>query len=143
MSDGCCCYLLCSVSTGATYVGATKNIERRIRQHNGKRSGGARSTARPGRRPWAVVCTVHGFRDWSHCLSFEWHVKHVRGGRGRGGTPLERRCRCLLRAVDTDPQPSRLSVRWWEEAASATVGRREQPGELPRLLDEDPGQPRP
>ena len=38
-------YLLQS-SDGATYVGATVNLERRLRQHNKELVGGARATSR-------------------------------------------------------------------------------------------------
>ena len=42
-----------------TYVGATKNLARRLRQHNGELVGGAKSTR--GRR-WAYLFHVEGFR---------------------------------------------------------------------------------
>jgi structure-specific endonuclease subunit SLX1 len=71
-----------------TYIGATMDAERRLRQHNGLLSGGARATSK---RPneWYRVCHVRGFTTWNSALSFEWHWKHF--SRKLKGTPLERR----------------------------------------------------
>ena len=57
-----------------TYIGATVDLERRLAQHNGEKSGGAKAT---GRRPgtWYRVCHVSGFVDNHEALSFEWHWK--------------------------------------------------------------------
>lgn len=68
-----CCYLLYSVNSKKTYVGVTCDIGRRLRQHNGEISGGAKS-ARTG-RPWRLVCTVHGFNSRSEACQFEWKWK--------------------------------------------------------------------
>lgn len=57
-----------------TYVGITNNMEKRLRQHNGELSGGARSTA--GHGPWHVVWRVEGFEDRRHALQFEWRLHH-------------------------------------------------------------------
>lgn len=46
-------YVLYSESTGLTYTGATTNLHRRMRQHNGEVIGGARATFRG--RPWKVL----------------------------------------------------------------------------------------
>lgn len=46
-------YVLQSETIGLTYTGATTNLKRRLRQHNGDLIGGARSTFRG--RPWKVL----------------------------------------------------------------------------------------
>ncbi len=80
-------YCLSTIDSSATYIGATVDPDRRLRQHNGEISGGARAT---GRRPgeWQRICYVSGFKDKHEALSFEWHWK--RASKGAGG-PLERR----------------------------------------------------
>ncbi len=44
-----------------TYIGATTDPDRRLRQHNGDLVGGARAT-RTG-RPWSRVLYITGFQD--------------------------------------------------------------------------------
>jgi putative endonuclease len=46
-------YVLYSESTALTYTGATTNLHRRMKQHNGELIGGARATFRG--RPWKVL----------------------------------------------------------------------------------------
>jgi structure-specific endonuclease subunit SLX1 len=67
------CYLLKSTTCNRTYIGATNNFKKRIRQHNGEIKGGAKYTH--SNRPWKPVCLVYGFKDNSHALCFEWRVK--------------------------------------------------------------------
>jgi structure-specific endonuclease subunit SLX1 len=75
-----------------TYIGATMNLDKRLKQHNGILCGGARATSkRPGQ--WHRVCYVKGFDHWALALSFEWHWKHY--SRKLQGPPLERRQRGL------------------------------------------------
>lgn len=60
-----------------TYIGATKNLPRRLRQHRKEIKGGARYTGR-----WdhvELVATVRGFDTWQRTLSYEWHAKRKRG----------------------------------------------------------------
>lgn len=74
------CYLLKSVSQPTqTYVGVTNDLPRRLRQHNGELSGGAKSTRRY--RPWSTVLHVEGFETRGQALQFEWAVKHTSGKR--------------------------------------------------------------
>ena len=91
-------YCYCITDGSRTYIGATKYIQRRIRQHNREITGGARSTRRSaGKWNYFIVCT--GFSSWKDCLSFEWHWKHVSRYR-RGENPHSRRMRdlkCLQR----------------------------------------------
>lgn len=70
-------YLLQSVSVPRrTYVGCTAHpVERRLRQHNGDLSGGARQTSTG--RPWRLVLTVEGFRTRREGLQFEYAWRRV------------------------------------------------------------------
>lgn len=67
-------YLLKSTTTNKTYIGYTSNINKRLRQHNGEISGGAKSTLYG--RPWIFVCYITGFPDKSTALKFEWRNHH-------------------------------------------------------------------
>ena len=59
-----------------TYVGATVNLARRLRQHNGEIKGGAKYTRLGAKGSWSVVFTVEGFREQREALQFEWALKH-------------------------------------------------------------------
>ena len=86
------CYLI--VSGARTYIGATTNIPRRVRQHNGELAGGARATQRG--RPWRLRAACVGLASWREALSFEWHWKHRHSRRGvcRGlDARLQRACK--------------------------------------------------
>ncbi|KAI7873055.1 hypothetical protein BDF14DRAFT_1751452 [Spinellus fusiger] len=67
-----CCYLIRSLDTqhtNRTYVGSTPNPLRRLRQHNGDISQGAKKTR--SYRPWELVMLVHGFPNPPCALAFE------------------------------------------------------------------------
>ena len=78
------CYLL--VSDKRTYIGATVDPDRRLQQHNGMKSGGARATKG---KSWNRVCYVSGFPDWTAALQFEWSWKHVSRRRHGVGNKLD------------------------------------------------------
>lgn len=59
-----------------TYIGITNNFTRRIRQHNGEITGGAKYTRRY--RPWKVLFTIHGLTCKKEVLQLEWAIKHRR-----------------------------------------------------------------
>jgi structure-specific endonuclease subunit SLX1 len=61
-------------SGSANYFGSTKDLSKRIRQHNGEIKGGAKCTAG---RQWLLYRKIEGFNSWTDCLSFEWHLKRV------------------------------------------------------------------
>jgi predicted GIY-YIG superfamily endonuclease len=92
-------YVLASDDGARTYVGVSKDISRRLRQHNGELKGGARSTRG---RSWYVAAIVSNFSSDRAALAVE-HVMHDQGkrwapvSRGYGwSTPLERRITCLI-----------------------------------------------
>ena len=75
-----CCYVLRSVPrANRTYVGITIDMGRRVRQHNGELSGGARATRTA--RPWRVAFRIDGFADDTEARRFEWSMHHPRARR--------------------------------------------------------------
>ncbi len=66
-------YLL-ECTDNATYVGATVDVDRRLRQHNKEIKGGAHATGVKvaAGKSWTRACYVSGFPDWSSALQFEW-----------------------------------------------------------------------
>ena len=67
--------LLSSARTGQqTYVGATVDLDHRLRQHNKEIKGGAHATSIQVERgeTWERVCHVAGFPTWQAALQFEW-----------------------------------------------------------------------
>ena len=61
-------YLLVN-SRGRTYIGATTDPGRRLRQHNGELVGGARSTK--GKGPWKQKAVLSGFATQSEAYRWE------------------------------------------------------------------------
>lgn len=78
-----------------TYVGASVNLEKRLRQHNGEISGGAVYTTSKIKNngKWSLVGYVYGFPDWKHTLQFEWRLKQL--SRKENGTPVQKRMKGL------------------------------------------------
>lgn len=70
-------YVIVSESAGATYVGVTKDLERRVAQHNGELPGGARSTTRG--RPWTLAARWGPWDARGDAQAAEAAVKRRRG----------------------------------------------------------------
>jgi structure-specific endonuclease subunit SLX1 len=89
-------YLLLS-SDNATYVGATIDLDRRLRQHNKEIKGGAFATSAKVNKgeTWIRACHVEGFPDWQAALQFEWRWKHLSRQLSKKLKPLERRMKAL------------------------------------------------
>jgi predicted GIY-YIG superfamily endonuclease len=71
-------YLLLSTDN-TTYVGATVDLERRLRQHNNEIKGGAYATGLKVLKgeTWIRVAHVECFPDWKAALQFEWRWKQL------------------------------------------------------------------
>ena len=67
------CYII--YNKQYSYVGATNNIENRIKKHNQELNGGAKYTKMIG-KGWKYICVIEGFKNKIDCLRFEWAVKH-------------------------------------------------------------------
>ena len=76
-----------------TYVGATVDLNKRLRQHNGEIKGGAKATTMKVKKgeKWRRVCYIEGFPNWSECLKFEWAWKFYSRKLSMKLFPLERR----------------------------------------------------
>lgn len=118
------CYLL--YTEGNTYVGATVDPDRRLRQHNKELVGGARATGirvNQG-QTWKRACYVP-LPEWKTALQFEWRWKQL--GRTQWKhirSPLERRLRSLhtllslekptTAAIPYDAYPTGRPIIHWE-----------------------------
>ena len=77
------CYILRCLNEqhkNLTYNGSTNDPVRRLRQHMGYISGGAKATRG---KQWEIYALVTGFTDHNNCLSAEWRIKHTTGARKR------------------------------------------------------------
>lgn len=99
------CYCLKSTVSNRTYVGASVNVNRRLRQHNGIISGGAKYTT--SNRPWELKIVVSGFSTWREALQFEYRWKKTRI-QYKGLTAFERRKKCLQRLLEKNPWKNKL-----------------------------------
>ena len=102
----------------ATYVGATVDLNRRLRQHNGEIKGGAHATTSKVKKgkTWKRVCHVLGFPDWTATLQFEWRWKQITRKLDKKLFPLERRMKALHQLLCLE-QPTTKSIKYteWEE----------------------------
>jgi len=110
-------YLLVSTS-GATYVGATVDLDHRLRQHNKEIKGGAIATSVKVARgeTWRRHCYVSGFPTWQSALQFEWRWKQIHRKLPRNGCcPLENRMKALdlLLALER-PTSKAIAYSEWE-----------------------------
>ena len=96
-------YLLVS-SDNATYVGATVDLNRRLRQHNKEIKGGAHATSAKVLKGeiWTRACHVSGFPDWQSALQFEWRWKQISRKLSVKLFPLERRILALKQLLELE-----------------------------------------
>jgi structure-specific endonuclease subunit SLX1 len=108
-------YLLVSTSC-ATYVGATVDLERRLRQHNKELKGGAHATGIKVSKgeTWTRAAHVSGFPDWQSTLQFEWRWKQLSRKLPVKMNPLERRMKALkeLLALERPTSKALLYTEW-------------------------------
>lgn len=104
-------YLLLS-SDSATYVGATVDLDRRLRQHNKEINGGAHATGMKVQKgeTWIRVAHVEGFPDWTAALQFEWRWKHLTRKLSPSMKPLQRRMLALKQLLELDRPTSKAQL---------------------------------
>jgi len=108
----------------STYIGATVDLEHRLRQHNKEIKGGAVATSRKvlHGQTWTRVCHIEGFPSWQAALQFEWAWKFYSRKLSQKLFPLERRKQALeillaldrptSKAVAYDEWPEPIKVVW-------------------------------
>jgi structure-specific endonuclease subunit SLX1 len=97
-------YLLLS-SDNSTYVGATVDLDKRLRQHNKEIKGGATATSIKVEKGeiWIRAAHVKGFPDWQAALQFEWRWKQIsRKIASQKMKPLEKRMIALKQLLNLD-----------------------------------------
>ena len=94
--------LICSDNT--SYVGATVDLDRRLRQHNGEIKGGAHMTSMKLKqgKSWHRACYVSGFPTWQSALQFEWRWKQLTRKLNMAQKPIIRRFSALRLLLSLD-----------------------------------------
>lgn len=116
-------YLLVS-SNNATYVGATVDLERRLRQHNKEIKGGAHATSAKVLKgeTWTRACHVSGFPDWPAALQFEWRWKQISRKLSIKMLPLERRMIALKQLLALEkPTSKAISYSEWPSPPQVNI----------------------
>ena len=104
-------YILLS-SDNCTYVGATVDLERRLRQHNKEIKGGAFATGAKvsNGQIWVRVAHVENFPDWQAALQFEWRLKHLSRKISLSINPLHRRMLALKQLLKLERPTSKAKA---------------------------------
>ena len=101
----------------STYVGATVDLEHRLRQHNKEIKGGATATSKKVAHGghWTRVCHIRGFPDWTSALQFEWAFKFYsrKFCSNKRMPPLERRMRGLHTLMHLE-KPTSKAIPYYE-----------------------------
>jgi len=105
------CYMLYT-DKNQTYIGATVDPNRRLRQHNKEISGGARATGiRVGEGlTWKRGCYITGIPEWRSALQVEWRWKQL--GRTQFkhiSNPVQRRLYSLKKLLSLE-KPTEKSI---------------------------------
>ena len=114
-------YLLVS-SDNSTYVGATVDLNRRLRQHNKEIKGGAHATGIKVSKgeSWTRACHVAGFPNWQTALQFEWRWKQLTRKLPAKMFPLERRMKALKELLALE-RPTSKAMAYSEWSAPPEV----------------------
>ena len=107
-------------TNGSTYIGATVDLDKRIRQHNKKIKGGATATSLKvnSGEVWSYICYVVNFPSWNEALKFEWRWKQISRQIQKSNPtqkPIERRLEALQKLLNLDKATSKaIPYSEWE-----------------------------
>ena len=99
-------------SKGATYIGATVDLDKRIRQHNKEITGGAVATSNKVIQGeiWSYYCYVENFPSYNEALKFEWRWKQLSRQIKKNSPnikPIEKRIQALNQLLNMDRSTTR------------------------------------
>jgi len=102
-------------TNGSTYIGATVNLNRRIRQHNKEIKGGAIATSKKvlAGEVWSYYCYVENFPSFNEALKFEWRWKQLSRKIKKKNPkikPREKRIEALNQLLELDRPTSRAML---------------------------------
>ena len=102
-------------TNGYTYIGATVNLDKRLRQHNKEIKGGASATSIKVNNGelWSYVCYVENFPSWNEALKFEWRWKQISRQIQKSKPyqkPIERRLEALETLIQLDKPTSNAKL---------------------------------
>lgn len=77
-------YIIVGIDHRRHYIGCTKDIHHRLRQHNSSISGGAKRTKKYSKegKLWTPIYLVTGFTDRRSALRFETKLQHCKVRKG-------------------------------------------------------------
>ena len=102
-------------TNGSTYIGATVDLDKRIRQHNKEIKGGATATSIKVQmgEAWSYVCYVENFPEWNEALKFEWRWKQISRQIQKSKPsqkPIERRLEALEKLLKLDKPTTKAQL---------------------------------
>ena len=102
-------------TNGSTYIGATVNLNRRIRQHNKEIKGGAIATSNKvlAGEVWSYYCYVENFPSFNEALKFEWRWKQISRilqKKNPKQKPREKRLEALKMLLELDKPTSKAML---------------------------------
>jgi len=107
-------------TNGSTYIGATVNLDKRIRQHNKEIKGGATATSVKVIQGeiWSYHCYVENFPSYNEALKFEWRWKQISRQLQKKNpalNPIEKRLEALKILLSLDKSTSKaIPFSEWE-----------------------------
>jgi structure-specific endonuclease subunit SLX1 len=116
-------YLLIS-SSGSSYVGATVDLNKRLRQHNKEIKGGAHATSIKveNGETWTRAAHVSNFPSWQAALQFEWRWKQLSRKISPKLLPLERRLNALKELLSLErPTSKAIAYSEWETPPKVNI----------------------
>ena len=114
--------LLCS--DNSTYIGATVDLNHRLRQHNNELKGGARATTMKVKqgKTWQRACHIANFPDLRSALQFEWRWKQLSRKLPQHIYPLERRMQALIELLSLEKSTSAaIPFQEWETPIQVNI----------------------
>tara|TARA_Y100001970_G_C14161825_1_gene819006 strand:- start:1243 stop:1620 length:378 start_codon:yes stop_codon:yes gene_type:complete len=102
-------------TNGNTYIGATVDLDKRIRQHNKEITGGATATSIQVNKGevWSYVCYIKNCPTWNAALQCEWRWKKISRQiqmEKPYQNPKERRLEALKKLLSLDRPTSKAEL---------------------------------